>query len=720
MLTSSDNETVRFGVFELDLRAGELRKNGSKIKLQEQPFQVLAALVEKPREVVLREELRQRLWPDDAFGDFDHSLSTAVNKIRQVLGDSASHPRFIETIPRRGYRFLAEVSPAARQDEASVPSAAARQSRSGARPAKYAAGAIGALALAALVWVLRPAVPPSTAPSEPLRAIPFTSDPGVEGGPTFSPNGDRIAFAWNGETPFNWDIYVKLIGPGPPLRLTTDLALDHSPVWSPDGRYLAFLRELPAKGEMGVFLIPALGGQERKLAETRGPQWLTLGTCLNWSPDGRWLAVCNSDEGQPLSLFLLSIGTGETRRLTSPPEQSTIGDVSPAFSPDGRTLTFVRYAAGVAGDLYLLDLDEDLIPMGEPRRRSFAESIATDPVFCPNGREIVFSSGPTVDGQSLWRVSVTGSGPPERLSIGERGFQPALSVQGHLAYTSPQVSSNIWRVNLTTTGSADGSTVNLIASSRVDQEARYSPDGKSISFISQRSGMPEVWKSDSDGSNAVQLTSLEANTTDPPRWAPDGSSMVFSSNPEGQYDIYTVGADGGAPRNLTNDPSYDTIPTWSRDGEWIYFTSNRESGEFRLFKIPAAGGSPVPVVGSQSAVARESVDGTVVYFQRRLDTGNGSLWSIPVEGGEESQVLESLYMGLCEVVEDGIYFVPASTEEAGYSLRFLRFSKGAIEPVFSFERPPGYGLSVSPDGRSILFTQPDALQSDIMLVKNFR
>src|SRR5437660_8925062 len=100
---------VRFGVFEADLQAGELRKSGIRIRLQEQPFQVLALLLEHPGDVVTRENLREKLWPADTFVDFDHSLNTAINKIREALGDSAGNPRFVETLARRGYRFIAPV-----------------------------------------------------------------------------------------------------------------------------------------------------------------------------------------------------------------------------------------------------------------------------------------------------------------------------------------------------------------------------------------------------------------------------------------------------------------------------------------------------------------------------------------------------------------------------------------------------------------------------------
>ena len=109
-MNSDRSNLIRFGVFEVDLAAGELRRNGVRVKLQEQPFQVLATLLEKPGGIVTKEGLQERIWKEDTFVDFDRSLATAVNKIRQALGDSATRPRFIETVPRRGYRFLGEVS----------------------------------------------------------------------------------------------------------------------------------------------------------------------------------------------------------------------------------------------------------------------------------------------------------------------------------------------------------------------------------------------------------------------------------------------------------------------------------------------------------------------------------------------------------------------------------------------------------------------------------
>ncbi len=456
----------------------------------------------------------------------------------------------------------------------------------------------------------------------------------------------------------------------------------------------------------------------QSIAETRIPPVYVVGTCLNWSPDSRWLAVCDADDSELMkSLFLLSVDSGEMRRLTSAPEGSLDGDLSPAFSPDGRTLAFTRGGAAFFRDLYLLDLGDDLIPKGEPGRWTSMEGLTTSPVFTSDGRDIVFASG-TTDAPSLWRVPASGSAPPQRLSFGERALFPAISRRGNrAAYMNvPEGGVNIWRANLPMT---DGAAIKLISSSRHDDDPRYSPDGKSIAFTSYRSGINEIWKCDSDGSNAVQLTSLGASTTSRPRWAPDGSSIGFTSDREGQVGVYVVNADGGAPRRLTSGwyPSWSRNgnPSWSRDGKWIYFISNR-SGDFESFRMPATGQGPVQFV-AVGAPGMESPDGKLFYFTR--GGTSPSLWRVPVEGGEESQVIESLKGGY-EVVEDGIYFIPELTPGAGASIQFLRFATHDVEHVLDLEGVLTSGLSVSPDGRSILYSQMDQSEAGIMLVENFR
>jgi serine/threonine protein kinase len=275
--------------------------------------------------------------------------------------------RCLRKSPERRFQTMADLKVALEElkeesDSGTLSAAPARQQRPGRRLV-WAAALLAAFTLGVgALWFMRS---PGKAPEAALNPVPLTTYPGVQGWPSFSPDGNQVAFAWNGEKQDNEDIYVKMIGTnGPPLRLTTDAAPDYGPAWSPDGRFIAFLRILPS-GKRAVMVIPAIGGLERKIAEIFSESRPT------WSPDGNWLAISEKDsETEPFALSLLSVDTGEKRRLTSPPKQS-YGDFDPAFSPDGRSLAFSRgINADTNGlsDLYLLAFSDGWKPAGEPRQ----------------------------------------------------------------------------------------------------------------------------------------------------------------------------------------------------------------------------------------------------------------------------------------------------------------------------------------------------------------
>jgi DNA-binding winged helix-turn-helix (wHTH) protein len=288
---------MRFGLFELDLRAGELRKGGRKIRLQEQPLQILAMLLARPGEVVTREQIRQRLWSNDTTVEFDHSINAAIKRLRDALGDSAERPRFVETLPRRGYRCIAAVessesstAPAAPRSPVSAP-AATRSGRHVPVALSATAAVAGLLAVAAAIWIgLTHTTTPAGA-SSPIT-VPLTGNSGIETLPSFSPDGQQVAYAWDRATGSDLDIYVKLIGGGPPLRLTDGDADEYSPTWSPDGRQIAFLRR--STEGAGIFVIPAFGGPEHKLGELSA-RWFPAGiwygklSCLRTEDSWRWL-----------------------------------------------------------------------------------------------------------------------------------------------------------------------------------------------------------------------------------------------------------------------------------------------------------------------------------------------------------------------------------------------------------------------------------------------
>ena len=233
----------------------------------------------------------------------------------------------------------------------------------------------------------------------------------------------------------------------------------------------------------------------------------------------------------------------------------------------------------------------------------------------------------------------------------------------------------------------------------------------------------EIWISNKDGSNAMQLTSMGAAITGSPRWSPDGARIVYDSNKEGQFELYAINAMGGAPQRLTNDPATDGVGSWSRDGRWIYFMSNR-SGERHIWKIPAAGGEPVQVTRHGGHVAFESPDGRFIYFSERGGEGErngmGGLWRVPVDGGEETPVLPSVTFLNFAVANEGIYFIPRADAEGRYAIQFFSLAALRSWPVLPLSGTVSNGLSISPDGRTLLYAQTDEQKSELMLVENFR
>jgi Tol biopolymer transport system component len=253
----------------------------------------------------------------------------------------------------------------------------------------------------------------------------------------------------------------------------------------------------------------------------------------------------------------------------------------------------------------------------------------------------------------------------------------------------------------------------------MDSGPQFSPDGSKIAFESTRSGHYEVWICRSDGSGLVQLTHFDS-VSGTPRWSPDGRQIVFDSLNAGNVDVFVVDSHGGPPRRLTPEPSIEAVPSWSRDGRWIYFTSNR-SGELQVWKMPSTGAPAVQVTRHGGFAALESPDGKFLYYAKGLTVPE--LWRIPTDGGEESEIISSLepgYWGYWAVVENGIYYLDTKAKPG---IDFFDFSTHRTTRVFDLENRPALGapgLAVSPDRKSILYTQLDALNSDIMLVENFR
>jgi Tol biopolymer transport system component/DNA-binding winged helix-turn-helix (wHTH) protein len=721
---------LRFENFEVDLRTGELRKAGVKLKFSGQPFQVLSILLEHPGEVVTRDELQKRLWPN-TFVDVDHNLNTAINKIREVLGDSAESPRFVETLPRRGYRFIGEV-------ESPTPPAVpvvTVETDNGSRSQKWLRiAAIGSCAVVAVMlgwlWSVqhREAKPAPT-----VKLIPLTSYPGIEQQPSLSPDGSQVAFSWNGPDQTNFDIYVKTTdvktAGALPLRLTNDPADDINPVWSPDGSSIAFLRKINPQNQFKLLLMPALGGAERYLADVLIPEtgWL-YPPYLSWMPDSQSLVITDRPSAEhPTALYLLSTRTREKRQLTYPPA-GALGDHCAAVSPDGKALAFRREntAGQWQGSLYLLGLDNHFKPRGDARQVTPEAGPAIPHQFfnwscaawTADSQRLLFPYD-----LGLWTVPVSVESAKPVSGRATMAIETGNGVDGttisrisaRLAYAFKSGGAqSIWRMGIPRPHEKPAPPVRLIPSTATQFGQQYSPDGSRIAFESGLSGNLEIWICSSEGQNCAQLTSLGANATGTPTWSPDGKQVAFYSNIDGSSQIYVMPVEGGSPRRVTSDSWGGFIPRWSRNGEWIYFSS-KKSGSSQIWKAPAGGGAAVQVTTRGGLVCSESPDGKWLYF-----TGEGtgaSLWKVPLAGGEEIQVLPSVVRWNYAIMNDGVYFVTRTGH--GFAIEFLSFSTAKTE-VIAPVRDGYFGFSVSLDRKWILYTQEIPYSSELVLAEGFR
>ena len=713
-MNHSPRNCYDFGLFRLDAAERMLLRDGVTIALTPKAFDLLLALIERHGRLVEKEELFQVVWPDTMVEE--SNLSSNIALIRKALRDGENGLKFIETVPKRGYRFVAEVrevKPALAEEELpSSPTIPAVPPVHRTRRFVVPLAVIVVLAAGFGGWFLFR----RTAPLPPIANTPFTSFQGNEMQPSFAPDGNQIAFVWEGEQQNNQDIYVKQPGNETLLRLTTHPAAELWPCWSPDGRYIAFTRERADGAEL--CFIPSLGGAERSI--TRFSPIADTGMYqASWSPDSEWLAIQDRNSPQePPKIFLVARETGEKRQLTSPPAAAH-ADRHPAISPDGKQVVFIRFSSSGVGDVYLVPTAG-----GEARRLTFENTNAASPVWMPDGRDILFLSG----GKGLLRVSVNSGTPVPVEAVGRNLTSLAVARQGQrLAWTQSSRDMNIWQMELptTTTNQAPAlppSAKPLIASTRGDASPDFSPDGKRIVFASNRSGLSQIWVADSTGEHPVQLTAFTNGFSGSPRWSPDGRQIVFDARPADSADIYVINAEGGPPRRLTTDPAEDVVPSWSRDGQWIYFSSKR-SGSPQIWRMPASGGPATQVTEQGGVDSMESPDGQFLYYTKaRYAPG---IWRKPVAGGEEKLILEHHRAGVWRywtVVEQGIYFATAERAEQPL-LEFYSFATGQVTLVAQLEKGlerSMSGLTVSSDGRRLIWAQVDQVGSDIMLLENFR
>jgi Tol biopolymer transport system component/DNA-binding winged helix-turn-helix (wHTH) protein len=685
---------VTFGLFEFDAYSRQLRKEGRDLKLQGLPLRLLGTLLESPGELISHDHLRRELWGNTVV-NYDDGLHTAVRKLRDALGDSASSPRFIATIPGRGYRFIA---PVARVSEEKPPS----QSRAKIYAA-IAALAVLTVSASLLLW-WREGSSASKGPAPLLSVAPLTSYPGTQRSPSLSPDGRRFAFAWTGQTGDNLDIYVRNVDGGAPVRLTSDPAADDYPAWSPDGGWIAFLRSGV------VFIVPSGGGNEKKIADVAG-------SGVAWSPDGRLLAICAQDpQIGSAGIALLTLATGRSRWVTH--STPSAKDEFPEFSWDGKEVAFVRTDTTIS-DVYAVPAaggtpPRRLTTLGEPIR-----GVA----WTSDDRFVILDSA-----HGLFRVPAHGSGvrTPVRVATSdESARQPSISFRrsdgrSQLAFARAARDTDI--VGMPIGGSGSAVPTPITRSTLADHGPSFSPDGTRLAFSSGRTGMEQIWVCEVSGLNPRQLTFFESGLgASSPVWSPDGKTIAFDATARGNRDVYTVPADGGKVIRMTDRPTSDAQPSWSHDGRWIYFMSDR-SGARQIWKMRADGSEPRQVTKNGGYQAFESADGKRLFYAK--ERSQRGIWSVPPDGGDEIPVLESAWHNSWALSGNYIYYLdfdratPSMIPANRFDIRTgakLKFAQ--IPPPVARDLP---AFAVNPSARFVVWVVPIDSESGLMLVRDFR
>jgi Tol biopolymer transport system component len=547
-----------------------------------------------------------------------------------------------------------------------------------------------------------------------LRSSILTSAPGDARSPSFSPDGRQIAFVWDGVARRHYDIYVQLVGSDTPLQLTHHKSGDGvpgPPQWSPDGREIAVAR---CNGERdGVYIVPALGGAERRL--TNSPCWGWTAGRPSWTPDSKAMVMLDQcTPGGPRGVVLFSFATGEKRCLAagSPGDFHYSDD---ALSPDGRTVAFLRQTEADSSEIYTVPLTG-----GAQKRLVFEHHWTWNLMWTPDGKYIVFDSN-RGNMERAWRVPVAG-GPvePEMVYPGVGSF----SQDGRrLAYTESQTgeAAGIWRADLSSAGGPALRTRKLIYSQFLEDSAQPSPDGTRLALQSDRYGKPgQIWLNSTEGDHPVQLTNIGRHSGTP-RWSPDGRWIAFDARVEDHAHIYVVDAEGRNLHPITHGDTDNVVPSWSRDGRFIYFASPR-TGSRQIWKHSLGDGSERQLTEHGGFDPFESYDGRTIYYSKFDEPG---IWSMPAGGGNESVVVtgkpQVSYWGHWAVTESGLYLLDADAEPRP-TIEFYSFATRRIAPVLSLEKKPSAwqpSLSASRDGRTVFYTQSDP-QSAIKMAENFR
>jgi len=578
---------VQFGVFDVDLSTGELRRSGVKVRLQSQPFKLLAALLEQPGEVVSRESLQQQLWGTATTGDFDHSLGIAVNKLREALGDSAENPRFVETLARRGYRFIAPVRKpeptefsgpsnlsfltephlvASSGTEATVtrPVRLARSAREGnwqGLPRFWIAIAaicliIVIVGVVGIVALMQPAArKPYQISQVTFSGHVLSNDTDVESFSSSAADGTRLYFSHieNGSPV----LAVALVSNGEinHFHLASDIGAPLIGSLSPDGSRLIVHGHLQALPEQPLWIVPTLGGNTHRVPKV-------LAHDATWMPGGNSLLIASGSD----LIVVGEDGSDPHKLVTVPGEAFWL-----RWSPDGSRLRFtLQDPKRQTTELWEVGADgRNPHPLLPGWNHPAAECCGN---WTGDGAQYVFQSihGGHSDIWALrdgfWNRLLHLSPQPRQITNGPLDFEaPSTAPEGHRIYfigVNAQIELLQQQPHSATFDALDQ---NLSLASL----AEFSPDGRWVAWLNSSDGY--LWRSRIDGSERIQLTAPPMRIFSM-KWSPDNKRLALMAEEPGKpWKLYLIDSDGGKPTPLLNEDRNEADPNWSADGTTLVF-----------------------------------------------------------------------------------------------------------------------------------------------------